>query len=179
MEFRLDDAVAILSRTPTTLKSLLERLPRRWTHANEGVESWSPFDVVGHLIHGERTDWLVRARTIVDHGEARAFEPFDRFAMLEASRGKELGELLDTFAELRAENLARLEALGFGDDDLDKTGLHPELGRVTLRQLLATWVAHDLGHLAQISRTMAKQYREEVGPWRTYMPVLGADEETG
>lgn len=177
MQFEINDAMAILSRTPATLRRLLENLPQKWTHANEGPETWSPFDVVGHLIHGERTDWLGRARMILDRGETRAFPPFDRFAMFEESRGKTLAELLDTFAELRSENLSQLEDLDLTTEDLDKEGRHPDFGAVTLRQLLATWVAHDLGHLAQVSRTMAKRYRDEVGPWRAYLPVLGAREE--
>lgn len=173
MDFRLDDAVAILSRTPATLRRLLEDLPQRWTHANEGPETWSPFDVLGHLIHGERTDWPGRARMILD-GESSPFPPFDRFAMFEASRGRTLDELLDTFDELRSDNLRQLEGFELTDEDLDRTGRHPDFGPVTLRQLLATWVAHDLGHLAQISRTMAKQYVDEVGPWYAYLPVLQA-----
>ncbi len=171
MEFRLDDAITVLSRTPATLRRLLEDLPQRWTHSNEGPETWSPFDVLGHLIHGERTDWPGRARMILA-GERRAFPPFDRFAMFEASRGKTLDELLDTFEELRSDNLRQLEGLDLTDEDLERTGRHPDFGPVTLRQLLATWVAHDLGHIAQITRTMAKQYGDEVGPWRAYLPVL-------
>ena len=177
MDFRFEDALDVLSRTPATLRDLLQDLPPRWTRSNEGGESWSPFDVLGHLIHGERTDWIGRARTILEHGETRTFEPFDRFAMLEESRDKTLAELLDTFAELRTDNLRRLADLGVTEEHLEKTGRHPDFGTVTLRQLLATWVAHDLGHIAQISRTMARQYRREVGPWRAYLPVLGAEED--
>jgi hypothetical protein len=128
---------------------------------------------VGHLIHGERTDWIVRTEILLIHGEARAFTPFDRFAQFEASRGKTLHELLDTFAELRAANLTRLESLGLKPGDLDRRGRHPELGPCTLRQLLATWVAHDLSHIAQIARVMGRQYTDEVGPWRAYLPMLG------
>ena len=177
MDFRIDDAFDVLSRTPTTLRRLLEDLPQRWTHANEGGESWSPFDVVGHLIHGERTDWMGRAKRILEHGEGLEFEPFDRFAMFEESRGETLGDLLDTFEELRTANLERLEALELADEDLDRRGLHPDFGPVTLRQLLATWVVHDLGHIAQICRTMSKRYRVEVGPWRVYLPILDVGEE--
>lgn len=172
MEFRLDQAVAVLARTPRVVRSLLADLDGPWLERNEGPDTWSPFDVVGHLVHGERTDWLGRARMILEHGESRTFEPFDRFAMFEESRGKEIAELLDTFESLRADNLCELEGLHLTEADLERTGRHPDFGRVTLRQLLSTWVAHDLGHLAQISRTMAKRYRDEVGPWRAYLPVL-------
>lgn len=179
MDLRLEDALDLLSRTPATLRHLLQDLPREWVDANEGGESWSPFDVVGHLIHGERTDWLSRAEMILEEGESRTFPPFDRFAMFEESRGKSLDELLDTFSSLRSDNLRRLGALELAADDLDKIGRHPDFGGVTLRQLLAAWVVHDLGHLAQISRTLAKQYREAVGPWRAYLPVLGTAGEEG
>ena len=179
MDFTLEDAFDLLSRTPATLRHLLQDLPPRWSRSDEGGESWSPFDIVGHLIHGEKTDWMGRARMILEHGESRAFEPFDRFAMLEESRDKTLLELLDTFAELRTDNLRMLSDLELTEEDLDRTGRHPDLGPVTLRQLLSTWVVHDLSHIAQISRTMAKQYREEVGPWRAYLPVLGPPEEEG
>lgn len=172
MDFRVDDALAVLSRTPAVLRSLLEDLPDDWTGNNEGPDTWSPFDVVGHLIHGERTDWMGRARMILEEGEEREFDPFDRFAMFEESRGKPLGELLETFEGLRAQNLHALSSLELDDQTLERRGRHPDFGAVTLRQLLATWVAHDLGHIAQISRTMAKQYRDEVGPWRRYLPVL-------
>jgi hypothetical protein len=172
MKFRVDDALAVLSRTPATLRSMLEGLPAEWTENNEGPDSWSPYDVVGHLIHGERTDWMGRARVILEAGEEREFEPFDRFAMFEESRGKTLEELLDAFERLRERNLHDLRALSLKADDLGRRGRHPELGGVTLGQLLATWVVHDLGHIAQISRTMAKQYRDEVGVWRAYLPVL-------
>lgn len=179
MEFRLEEAVAILSRTPATLQHLLEHLPRRWTRADEGAETWSPFDVVGHLIHSDRTNWMVRARAILEAGETRPFPPFDRVGMLEENRGKTLAELLAVFEEVRAEALRQLAGLGLADEHLDRTGRHPDLGAVSLRQPLATWVAHDLGHIAQIARTMAGQYRSEVGPWRAYLPVLGVREGGG
>lgn len=172
MNFRLDDALAVLSRTPATLRRLLEDQPTAWIESDEGPDTWSPFDVVGHLIHGERTDWMGRARVILEVGEEREFEPFDRFAMFEESKGRALPELLTTFERLRERNLSELRSLELDDKTLAKRGRHPDFGVVTLRQLLATWVVHDLGHIAQISRTMAKQYREEVGPWRRYLPVL-------
>jgi hypothetical protein len=172
VSFDLDQATAVLSRTPATLRAMLDDLPSEWVTANEGANTWSAFDVVGHLIHGERTDWIPRARIILDEGERRAFEPFNRFAQCEASRGHALGELLATFAELRRDNLATLASWRLSDSDLAKTGIHPELGRVTLAQLLATWVAHDLDHVVQISRTMATQYRDAVGPWRAYISVV-------
>jgi hypothetical protein len=172
MEFCVDHGLTILSRTPSVLRALLTDLPEEWLRGNEGPETWSPFDIVGHLIHGERTDWMGRARIILEAGEEREFDPFDRFAMFEESRGKSLAELLDTFEELRTENLADLRALELDEDRLGLRGRHPDFGTVTLRQLLSTWVAHDLGHLAAISRTMAKQYRQEVGPWRQYLPVM-------
>lgn len=172
MNFRVEDALTVLSRTPATLRSLLDGLPAHWAESNEGPDTWSPFDVVGHLIHGERTDWMGRARVILEHGEEREFDPFDRFAMFEESRGKTLHELLTTFEELRERNLRDLQSLALDDEALERRGRHPDFGPVTLCQLLATWVAHDLGHIAQISRTMAKQYREEVGPWRRYLPIL-------
>lgn len=169
--FSLDDAAAVLERTPASLGALLAGLPEGWVTATEGAGTWSPYDVVGHLIHGERTDWLPRARHILA-GETRPFEPFDREAQFKESRGRSLGELLATFAELRRENLAALAALNLTDDDMGRKGLHPELGEVTLAQLLATWVVHDLDHLAQIARTMAKAYGEAVGPWSAYLSIL-------
>jgi hypothetical protein len=170
--FSLDEAAAILSRTPATLDALLRGLPDGWIAAHEGGETWSPFDVVGHLIHGEQTDWMPRARIILAHGEARPFERFDRLAQFRASQGRTLGELLDRLAELRRQNLRDLAALALTDADLDRRGRHPELGVVTLRQLLSTWVAHDLDHIVQISRVIARQYSDEVGPWRAYLRVI-------
>lgn len=170
--FALDEAVAILSRTPATLDALLRGLPDGWTSAHEGSDTWSPFDVLGHLVHGERTDWIPRARIILEHGEARAFETFDRFAQFRESEGKTLPQLLDEFGALRRESLRALAALHLTDAALDRRGRHPALGVVTLRQLLATWVAHDLDHVVQISRVMAKQYSDAVGPWRAYLRVI-------
>jgi uncharacterized damage-inducible protein DinB len=173
MDFRLDHAKEVLGRTPATLNALLRGLPDEWVVPNEGPDSWSPFDVVGHMIHGEKTDWIPRARVILEHGDGRAFEPFDRFAMFEESRGRSLGELLSAFERLRAESLRELEGMRLTPELLAKRGAHPELGVVTLGQLLSTWVVHDLGHVGQIVRVMAKQYGEAVGPWRDYLPVLG------
>ncbi len=170
--FELDEACGLLARTPAALDALLRDAPEAWVSANEGDETFSPFDVVGHLIHGERTDWMVRVRVILEHGEARAFEPYDRFAQREASRGLSLAALLDTFAALRAENLAALRALRLAAADLACRGRHPALGTVTLGELLATWVVHDLDHLGQIARVMAKRYADDVGPWRAYLRVV-------
>jgi len=172
MEFNLGDAVTILARTPDVLRSLLQGLPDEFVFGNEGEQTWSPFDVLGHLIYGEQTDWIPRARIILQSGESRAFNPFDRTAMFEQSKGKSLNDLLNEFAALRQENIVALAEMKLDADDLKKTGLHPGLGCVTLEQLLATWVAHDLGHVTQISRTLAKQYRDAVGPWRQYISIL-------
>ena|SRR2546421_11627249 len=170
-DLKLDDAVAILERTPAALRALLNGIPETWERATEGEDTWSPFDVVGHLIHGERTDWIPRARHILA-GETRPFEPFDRTAQFIESEGKSLNELLATFAELRLENVAALLEMNLRDDDLARKGLHPEFGEVTLSQLLATWAVHDLDHLAQIARTMAKVYTDAVGPWQAYLSIL-------
>ncbi|HEX6731932.1 MAG TPA: DinB family protein [Pyrinomonadaceae bacterium] len=172
MEFQIELATEVLKTTPSTLKSVLGPLSEPWLIHNEGPETWSPFDIVGHLIHGEETDWIRRARIILEQGEERPFEPFDRFAMFEKSKGKSIAELLDSFGRLREENLRQLDLMQLSEDKLNKRGTHPELGVVTLRQLLASWVVHDLGHVAQAVRVMAKQYREEVGPWQQYLPVL-------
>lgn|SRR5947209_7521858 len=170
-DFKLNDAVMILERTPSVLNALLDGIPETWERATEGEGTWSPYDVVGHLIHGELTDWIPRARHILA-GETRPFETFDRMAQFIESEGKSLNELLMTFAELRRENVAALLEMNLTDDELDRKGLHPELGEVTLRQLLATWMVHDLDHLAQIARTMAKVYTDAVGPWEAYLSIL-------
>lgn len=170
--FRLDDAMAVLERTPGNLSAWLDGLPETWVRATEGEGTWSPYDVIGHLIHGERTDWIPRARHILA-GDPRPFEAFDRTAMFTESQGRSLSELLATFTELRRENIATLVGMHLTDEDLDRKGMHPELGEVTLRQLLATWVAHDLDHVAQIARTMAKVYSEATGPWSVYLSILG------
>jgi hypothetical protein len=167
----LDDLIALLDRTPSTLTALLDGLPEIWVTATEGDGTWSPFDVVGHLIHGERTDWIPRARHILA-GETRPFEPFDREAQVIESRDKSIGELLATFAHLRRRNLETLRGFTLTGDDLSLSGLHPELGEVTLGQLLATWVVHDLDHVGQVARTMAKVNANTVGPWAAYLSIL-------
>jgi uncharacterized damage-inducible protein DinB len=172
MEFDLDMAMAVLTRTPATLRTLLKDLSRDWVETNEGPNTWSPYDVIGHLIHGERADWIARAKIILEHGESRPFDPFDRFAQFEESEGKTLAELLEEFAALRERNLATLRDMKISAGDFEKTGQHPALGRVTLKELLATWVTHDLDHIAQIARTMAKQYMTELGPWQAYISIL-------
>lgn len=172
MDFQIEEALPVLKRTPAALRALLAGLPDEWTRATEGPGTWSPFDVVGHLIHGERTDWIPRVEHILRHGAAVPFPPFDREAMFTRYAGLSLAELLDTFETLRDENLQRLAGLHLTPADLQRRGLHPELGVVTLRQHLATWTAHDLAHLAQVVRVMARQYKEAVGPWRAYLSVL-------
>jgi hypothetical protein len=174
VEFRFDDALPVLRRTPSVVRGLLEDLPDRWTAAVEGPGTWSPYDVVGHLIHGERTDWMPRVEHLLRHGDAVAFPPFDREAMFVESQGRSLAELLDTFATVRSESLQRLAALGLTDADLSRRGRHPDFGLVALGQHLATWVAHDLGHISQIVRVMARQYTDAVGPWRRYLSVLSS-----
>ena len=171
-EFNLEDVVAVLSRTPAMLDALLRGLPDVWARRDEGKDTWSAFDIVGHLIFGEKTDWMPRARIILEHGEGRAFDRFDRFAQFKESQGKSLEQLLDEFARLRKENLAALEKLNLRPEHLTKRGKHPELGAVTLSQLLATWAVHDLTHVHQLSRVMAHQYRDAVGPWSAYLGVL-------
>ena len=171
-EHNLQHTLSLLERTPATLNAFLRDLPEAWTLRNEGDSSWNAFDVVGHLIHCERTDWMPRARMVLQFGETRTFEPFDRWAQLRENQNKSLAQLLDEFARLRSENLDELRALNLRPEDLDRRGRHPTLGVVTLSQLLATWAAHDLTHLHQISRIMAYQYREAVGPWSIYLGVL-------
>ena len=173
MTFDLEASIAVLERTPATLTALLGGLGEEWTHHDEGPGTWSPFDIVGHLIHGERTDWIPRLEIILEHGAARPFEPFDRFAQFEASRGRSLADLLDELARLRARNVQELRSHDLAAADFARPGRHPELGAVTLGQLLAAWVVHDLGHVAQIARVMAKRYADEVGVWTEYLPVLG------
>jgi hypothetical protein len=170
--FVIEEAMAILARTPSTLDAALRGLPVSWTVAHEGGETWSAFDVLGHLIHGEEVDWIPRAKIILAHGDARAFDKFDRLAQLTASAGRTLPDLLDDFARLRKANLRELRSLNLTDADLDRVGRHPELGAVTLRQLLATWVTHDLDHIMQIARVLARQYSDEVGPWRAYLRII-------
>jgi len=172
MKFQIEDAIPLLERTPRTLRVMLEGLPPTWIENNEGDKTWSPFNVLGHLIHGERTDWIPRARLILEKGETVTFAPFDRFAQMRESRGKALSDLLAEFERLRDENVDALRGMRLTPNDLERTGMHPELGRVTLGQLLATWVAHDMDHVVQIARTMAKQYQGAVGPWREYLSVV-------
>lgn len=172
MKHNLEHSIALLARTPAALNALLRDLPEAWTMNTEGGDTWSAFDVVGHLIHGERTDWMPRVERILKFGEGRAFEPFDRFAQAKESQGDSLPDLLDEFARLRSENLNKLRALNLREDDFERRGRHPALGAVTLSELLATWTVHDMTHLHQISRIMAYQYREGVGPWKAYLGVL-------
>lgn len=172
MSFDLASSIDLLERTPALLHAWLSDLAEPWTNCDEGPDTWSPFDIVGHLIHGERTDWIPRTRIILSGDERRRFEPFDRFAMFEESPGTSLSELLDIFEALRALNLATLRSLDLDTEALELTGEHPELGTVTLRQLLAAWVVHDLSHLAQIARVQAKAYRADIGPWPVYLPIV-------
>ena len=172
MQHNLQNTISLLTRTPAALNTLLRDLPETWTLRNEGENTWSAFDVVGHLIHGERTDWMPRVKVVLQFGETQAFEPFDRQGHVREIQGKSTGQLLDEFARLRAESLAELRALNLRQEDLERRGRHPALGVVTLSALLATWAAHDLTHLHQISRVMAYQYREAVGPWSAYLGVL-------
>ncbi|MTI86916.1 MAG: DinB family protein [Balneolaceae bacterium] len=171
MNFSLSDAIPVLKHTPHVLHLLLHDLPDQWVDNNEGDNTWSPYDIVGHLIHGEKTDWIVRTKIILEQKDT-PFASFDRFAQFEASKGKDLSQLLDEFRELRKKNLDTLESMNLTKADLEKTGMHPELGEVTLKQLLATWVVHDLGHIRQVARVMAKQYKHEVGPWAQYLSVV-------
>src|SRR6266478_558211 len=171
-QFSLAEASAVLTRTPATLDALLRGLPNIWVRSNEGKDTWSAFDIVGHLIVGERTDWMPRVRILLEHGEARPFDPFDRFAQLKQSQAKSLEQLLDDFARLRRANLGALQALNLQPEDLSRRGRHPALGVVTLSELLATWAVHDLTHVHQLSRVMAHQYRDAVGPWSAYLGVL-------
>jgi len=172
MQYQLDQAKEILRRTPATLNALLSDLPNDWVLSNEGPDTWSPYDVIGHLIEGEETDWIPRARIILEQGEARPFDKFDRFAMFEKSSGKSLLELLAEFEKLRGESLRQLDELKLTPELLQKQGMHPVLGVVTLSQLLSAWVVHDLGHIRQIVRVMAKQYREAIGPWTEYLTIV-------
>jgi DinB superfamily len=171
-EFSLNETIAVLTHTPATLDALLRGLPKIWVRSNEGRDTWCAFDIVGHLVFGERTDWMPRVRIILGYGEARPFDPFDRFAQLKESQDKSLDQLLDDFTRLRWENLATLQALNLRKEDLTRRGRHPALGVVTLSELLATWAVHDLTHVHQLSRVMAHQYRDVVGPWSAYLGVL-------
>jgi hypothetical protein len=168
----LEQTTTLLTSTPAALDALLRSLPDTWTLRDEGAGTWTVFDVVGHLIHAEHTDWMPRVRTILEFGDSRPFGPFDRLGHVDASRGKSLAQLLDDFAHARRESLRQLQALHLGREDLERRGRHPALGAVTLSELLATWAAHDLTHLHQITRIMAHQYREAVGPWSKFLGVM-------
>ncbi|MGA8311635.1 MAG: DinB family protein [Terriglobales bacterium] len=178
-EFSLAEAIAVLTRTPATLNAILRGLPNLWVRGNEGKDTWNAYDIVGHLIVAERTDWMPRVRIILESGEARAFDPCDRFAQMRMKQSQdkppEIDQLLDDFAGLRRENLAALQALSLQPEDLARRGRHPALGVVTLAELLATWAVHDLTHVHQLSRVMAHQYRDAVGPWSVYLGVLKCD----
>lgn len=172
MTFNLQHTITLLQRTPTVIKDLLKDLPEEWILATEGGDSWSPFDVVGHLVHGEKTDWIPRIMIILNDSDQKTFEPYDRFAQFKMSKGKTLQDLLDEFENCRIQNLEQLKGLKLTEADLDRQGIHPSLGLVSMRNLLAAWVVHDHGHIAQISRVLAKQYTQEVGPWTRYMTIL-------
>jgi len=172
MEFKLDQAIEILERSPNVIREMLQGLSPDWLHNNEGGESFSPFVVLGHLVYGELTDWIPRARIILNQGEKRTFDPYDRFAQLTLYKDTPLEELLDKFASLRKKNLDELKSINISDEKLELKGKHPDIGTVTLKQLLATWVVHDLNHIAQIARVMARQYSDEVGPWKKHNPIL-------
>ena len=172
MKFNLEESIRILKRTPSVLESYLLDYPNEWIKSNEGKNSWSPYDIVGHLIIGEKTDWLIRINIILNDTKNKSFEEFDRFAQFNTDQNKAIDDLLIEFRKLRESNLKKLISLNITNDDLARTGIHPELGTVTLQQLIATWVVHDLGHIAQISRVMAKQYKSEVGPWIDFLTVL-------
>ncbi|KAA3625776.1 MAG: DinB family protein [Flavobacterium sp.] len=172
MNFKIEQAIALLERTPNVLKTLLSGLPDDWTHKNEGGNSWSPFDVVGHLVHGERTDWIPRTFIIMNDSDQKTFQPYDRFAQFEESKGKSIEDLLEEFESLRRSNLEQLKGFELTESDLQRSGIHPSLGPVSLQNLLSAWVVHDQGHIAQISRVLAKQYKDKVGPWTKYMTIL-------
>ena len=172
MIFSIEKSIEILERTPDVLEAMLENMSAEWTENNEGGETWSVFDVLGHLVHGEKTDWLPRMEIILSDAPDKTFKPFDRFAQFEESKGKTLAQLLDECKELRKKNIGVLSAKNLSGKNLEEKGVHPAFGEVTLAQLLATWTVHDLDHIAQISRVMAKQYKEEVGPWIEYLRIL-------
>ncbi|WP_272149863.1 DinB family protein [Tenacibaculum aiptasiae] len=172
MNFELNKSIEILEKTPQILEALLNGLSKEWIVNNEGKNTWSPYDIVGHLIFGEKTDWMVRIKTILSESENKLFEPFDRFAQLKEDQNKPIQELIKEFKTIRKSNLNELISLNITTEDYNLTGIHPEFGQVTLKQLISTWAVHDLGHIAQISRVMAKQYTEEVGPWINYLGIL-------
>ncbi len=172
MKYSIPQSIEILERTPAVLNALIAGLSDGWVMNNEGPETFSPYDVIGHLIHGEKTDWVERAKMILEFGNSKTFIPWNRFAQYEESKGKTLQQLLDNFSAVRKENMHWFKSLNLTENDLEKTGLHPVLGEVTLRNLLSTWVVHDLTHIAQITRVMAKQYTEEMGPWPQFFRIL-------
>lgn len=172
MKYQLNQAIEILSYTPKSLSALLGGLGSYWTEPNEGPNTWSPFDVMGHLIHGEKTDWIDRIEITLGLRDTNTFTPFDRFAQEKDSKGKSMADLLKEFEDRRTENIYKLKSYNISEEDLDKTAQHPSLGEVSLRNLLSTWVAHDLNHIAQIARVMAYQYKEEAGPWNAYLRIL-------
>lgn len=172
MDFQISKTIEIISQTPATLKSLLGNLSDEWNFAPDGEDSWSPFDIIGHYIHGEETDWITRAKIILSQGENLTFEPFDRFAQLDKSEGQTMSELLETFANLRQKNIEILKSWNLTDEQLKLKGIHPELGEVTLEQLLATWAVHDLTHVRQLVSVLAKQYTGNVGAWKQYLSIL-------
>ena len=170
--FNIDEAIQILETTPGVLNALLLNLPEGWADSREGPDTWSPYDIVGHLIHGEKTDWILRMQMILEEGSSKPFPDFDRQAQFRESKGKSLSQLLVQFEELRKKNIGELKRQQLTESDFGKTGHHPDFGEVTLQQLLSTWVVHDLGHLRQIARVLAKQYKEEIGPWAEFLPVV-------
>lgn len=172
MQFKLPEATQILERTPAVVTQMIAAVPEGWIKATEGVGTFSCYDIVGHLIHGELTDWIPRTRIILEHGETRAFEPFDRCAQFREDQTRPIGALLDQFAFMRAENLSVLQGLHLREQDLARKGTHPEFGPVTLGQLISSWAVHDLSHISQIARVTAKQYSHEVGPWYQYTSIL-------
>lgn len=171
MNFDQSKSIEILSNTPSVLESLLKNLSKEWLFSNEGPDTWSPFDIIGHLVHGEKTDWMERMNVIVFRKD-KHFIPFDRFAQFTESKEKTIADLLLEFTDLREKNIESLKSMNLSGDKLDLIGIHPSFGEVTLRQLLSTWVVHDLGHISQITRVMAKQYKHETGPWIEYLPIL-------
>lgn len=172
MDYQLDQALEILTRTPNVMKSLLSGISEEWVHSTEGPGTWSPYDVVGHLVHGEKTDWMPRLEIVLSTAGNKTFTPYDRFAQFEMSQGKTLEILLQEFEHLRTKNLETLRSKNLSEADLQRTAIHPSLGTITLKNMLASWVVHDLGHLAQVSRVMAKQYQVEIGPWTKYLTIV-------
>lgn len=172
MKFNLTEAISVLEKTPLVLKELVGGLSKEWVVQNEGGDSWSPYDVIGHLVHGEKTDWMPRLEIVLNSSSNETFEPYDRFAQFEMSNGKSFNDLLDEFEVLRKSNLDVLLLKNLSETDLSKEAIHPELGIVTLRNMLSAWVVHDMGHIAQVSRVVAKQYRQEIGPWTRYLTIV-------